>query len=128
MLCLLQKILVLHLRVSLDTKNNQVTLSHNLDNVIEDKIYHYFPYEVTVRVTNTVPGMYEDITFVQYPALYVAYETMGTNTVFINANDDNVSGWWYVRGRASNSQNIYKISVSAFDASTADYIIADPRE
>lgn len=117
-----------NISLNLDSKNNQVTLSHNLDNVIEDKIYHYFPYEVTVRVTNTVTGMYEDITFVQYPALYVEYETINTNTVFINASDDNLSGWWYVRGTASNSKNIYKISVSAFDASTADYIIADPRE
>lgn len=117
-----------NLNFSIALDGQQVTLNHTLDNVMDDKIYHYFPYEVTVRVTNTVTGMYEDITFVQYPAMYVEYETMTSSTVFVNGNSSRSSGWWWVRGSASNSKNIYKFSVSAFDASTRDYIIADPRE
>ena len=114
--------------VSLDKTTKQVTLNHDLDNVMPDKIYHHFPYEVTVRVTNTTAGFYEDITFRQNPAMYVSSKTSSGN-VIINNNKSNSVGsvWWYNYAGFLNSKNLYTITVSAFDESTANYIITDPR-
>lgn len=118
--------------VKVDKNNGKIVLEHDLDNIMPDKVYHYFPYEITVQVTNpALPGNPEIIVFKQYPAMYVEYETMNSSTVFVNGNSTRGSGsktWWWVRGSASNSKNIYKVVVSAFDSSTADYIITDPRE
>lgn len=118
-------------KVSNDTATHEIVLEHKLDNVHDstDKIYDYLPQTVVVRIYHTDnPNIYEDIEFVQYPAMYVTWDTVNTNTVYINGNNDNDSGWWYVRGESSASQNMYTITVSAFDSSTAEYIIADPRE
>lgn len=123
--------------VVLDPDSKLVTLSHNLDNTMPDKVYHYFPYTVTVRVTNIETGFYEDIVFTQYPALYV--ETISpysssTNYVDIcgfkaDENSNLRSGyWWSIRSYASAAKNMYNVSVSAFDKTTSDYIICDPRE
>lgn len=110
-------------------ENGKIVLEHDLDNIMPDKVYHYFPYEITVQVTNpALPGNPEIIVFKQYPALYVEYEYMSKCTAFVNGNNSQSQGWWWIRGTPSNSQNIYKVTVSAFDSSTADYIIADPRE
>lgn len=115
----------------IDTATHDIVLEHQLDNVHDstDKIYDYLPQTVVVRIYHTNnPDIYEDIEFVQYPAMYVTWDTVNTNTVYINGNNDNDSGWWYVRGESSASNNMYTITVSAFDSSTAEYIIADPRE
>lgn len=110
-------------------ENGKIVLEHDLDNIMPDKVYHYFPYEITVQVTNpALPGNPEIIVFKQYPALYVEYEYMSECTAFVNGTTRRSQGWWWVAGTASNSKNIYKVTVSAFDSSTADYIIADPRE
>ena len=115
--------------VKVDKNNGKIVLEHDLDNIMPDKVYHYFPYEITVQVTNpALPGNPEIIVFKQYPALYVEYETMNSCTAFVNGNNSRSSGWWWIAGTASNSHNIYKVTVSAFDSSTASYIIADPRE
>lgn len=113
-----------------------ITFSHSLDNTREattgdpEDRYDYRINTIKVRIYHTADSnVFEDVTFVQYPALYVTAVTMNSNTVIINGRTSGGSGhWYYVRGSASKSKNIYTVSVSAFDASTADYIITDPRE
>ena len=115
----------------LDTTTHEIVLKHQLDNVHNstDKIYDYLPQTVVVRIYHTDnPDIYEEIEFVQYPAMYVTWEPLSRSTVFVNANSSRSQGWWWVRGSASASANMYTVTVSAFDSSTAEYIIADPRE
>lgn len=115
----------------IDTATHDIVLEHQLDNVHDstDKIYDYLPQTVVVRIYHTNnPDIYEDIEFVQYPAMYVTWESLSQSTVFVNANSSRSQGWWWVRGSASAAANMYTVTVSAFDSSTAEYIIADPRE
>lgn len=115
----------------IDTATHEIVLKHQLDNVHDstDKIYDYLPQTVVVQIYHTDnPDMYEEIEFVQYPAMYVTWEPLSRSTVFVNANSSRSQGWWWVRGSASASANMYTVNVSAFDSSTAEYIIADPRE
>lgn len=124
--------------VALDSESKQVILSHNLDNTMSttDKVYHYFPYKVTVRITNTETGFYEDVIFQQFPALFVNSEALlsGTknNNVMVNARSQGGSyytaPWMSVADTPSAASDIYTVSVSAFDATTADYLICDPRD
>lgn len=120
--------------VSWDEVAKQVIFSHLLDNTKSDtdQVYHYLPYEVTVRVTNTVTGFSEDIVFKQYPAMYVSTEDGISGGVFVNKNQSPSSTgepWYYAdpTSTVNMSGNIYKITVSAFDESTAGYLITDPR-
>lgn len=111
--------------------NGKITLSHELDNEHNDvdKIYDYLPQTFTVTISHTNnPSISETITFVQYPAMYVTWETITSNTVYVNGNNKQSQGWWWVRGSSSASQNMYTITVNSFDATTSDYVIADPRE
>jgi hypothetical protein len=111
--------------------NGKITLSHELDNEHNDvdKIYDYLPQTFTVIISHTNnPSISEIITFVQYPAMYVTWETITSNTVYVNGNNKQSQGWWWVRGSSSASQNMYTITVNSFDATTSDYVIADPRE
>ena len=109
-------------------KNGVITLTHVLDNEMSDKVYHYFPYEITVQVTHpTLPD--QEIVFKQYPAMYVESETQtGTSVIINNKTDVKDSNWQYVHGSAVSGKQIYKITISAFDATTNDYIICDPRQ
>lgn len=115
----------------IDTTTHEIVLKHQLDNVHDstDKIYDYLPQTVVVEIYHTDnPDICERIEFVQYPAMYVTWEPLTRSTVFVNANSSRSQGWWWVRGSASASANMYTVTVSAFDSSTAEYIIADPRE
>lgn len=115
----------------IDTTTHEIVLKHQLDNVHDstDKIYDYLPQTVVVEIYHTDnPDICERIEFVQYPAMYVTWETLSQSTVFVNANSSRSQGWWWVRGSSSASKNMYTVTVSAFDSSTAEYIIADPRE
>lgn len=111
--------------------NGVITLTHNLDNEHDntDKTYDYLPQTFTVTIYHTNnPNIRETITIVQYPAMYVTSKAMTKSTVFVNGNNSRSQGWWWVRGSASASANMYTVTVSSFDATTAEYIIADPRE
>jgi hypothetical protein len=117
-----------NLTFTIKKENGKIVLEHNLDNTMPDKVYHYFPYEITVQVTNpALPGNPEKIVFKQYPAMYVESVDQ-TKSVYIN-NQQQASGgkWWYVISSAISGPAINKITVSAFDSSTANYIICDPR-
>ncbi|MBO5983769.1 MAG: hypothetical protein J6P90_01970, partial [Rikenellaceae bacterium] len=116
---------------SVAASGGEIVFNHRLDNARSDtdKTYDYLPQTVVVRVAHTAdPDIYEDITFIQYPAVYVTSKTINSNTVFVNANNKRSQGWWWVRGSSSASRNMYTITVSAFDATTSEFIIADPRE
>lgn len=111
--------------------NGVITLTHNLDNEHDntDKTYDYLPQTFTVTIYHTNnPNIRETITIVQYPAMYVTSKAMTKSTVFVNGNSSRSQGWWWVRGSSSASKNMYTVTVSSFDATTAEYIIADPRE
>lgn len=123
------------------TKNSSaITLTHDLDNTRTQASgdpaarYDYKAQKFVVRVSHVNnSAIYQDITFVQYPAMYVTiYESTGN--VFVNknkssTNQNSANNWAYVgSGSQSMSTNMYKITVSAFDASTKDYRICDPRE
>lgn len=116
---------------------NKVVFSHQLDNTRDDYQYDYLVQEVVVRIYHKTSSsttaanatIYEEITFVQYPAMYVTSYGLTSSTVFINGSSSGGSSeWYYVRGSASASANHYTITVSAFDESTSNYQICDPRE
>ena len=109
---------------------NSVVFKHQLDNTRDDYQYDYLVQEVVVRVYHkNNQNIHEEITFVQYPAMYVTSYGLTSSTVFINGSSSGGSGeWYFVRGSASASANHYTITVSAFDESTAEYLICDPRE
>lgn len=119
---------------SVSPSGGEIVFSHQLDNTRggSDTTYDYKPQTIVVRVAHTAdPDIYEDITFIQYPALYVIDYALSSSTVFINGSNGKGSGsghWYYVRGISSAATSLYTISVSAFDDTTADYLVADPRE
>lgn len=130
-----------------------VTFTHGLDNTRSDTDtdYDFYVQTTVVRIYHkNNPSIYEDITFVQYPAMYVTvnagYE--GNNRWnYINVNGNSWENWttrggagngcptyngnkvyWVgVGGKSSANHNMYQITVTAFDSTTPDYLIADPR-
>lgn len=124
--------------------SNTITLTHSLDNTRTQASgdpatrYDYKAQTFVVRVSHVNNSdIYQDITFVQYPAMYVLSESLlsGTtnNNVMVNANDYDDSDvdynypWMSVAQTPSKGTDIYTISVTAFDNTTADYVICDPR-
>lgn len=125
------------------TKNSSaITLTHDLDNTRTQASgdpatrYDYKAQTFVVRVSHVNnSAIYQDITFVQYPAMYVETGTSVSGSVYVNNSQSSSmssssnNSWAYVgSGSQGMSSNMYKISVGAFDASTANYIICDPRE
>lgn len=143
---------------SVSAENGNVTFAHQLDNTRSDSDtdYDFLIQTTVVRVYHkNNDKIYEDITFVQYPAMYVTvnagYEKddRGNNLwnyVTVNGNVWYTKGsgagqgcpkvgnqtvyWVGVGGKSfeATNHNMYKITVTAFDATTADYIVADPRK
>lgn len=130
-----------------------VTFEHGLDNTRSDTDtdYDFLIQTTVVRVYHkNNPDIYEDITFVQYPAMYVTVNAgIEGKWNYINVNGN---GWenWKTSGNAGNGcptydgtkvywvgiggksqastiHSMYQITVTAFDATTANYIVADPR-
>lgn len=129
------------LTFKVDVEGGKIVLEHNLDNTMPDKTYHYFPYEITVQVTNPkLPNNPETIVFKQYPAMYVDVYRQTKSTVMVNGirNGNGTSGtqWWYLNQNVNSTsdpavgakgRDLFTVSVSAFDSSTSQYIIGDPR-
>lgn len=142
---------------TISAPDGKVTFTHGLDNTRSDTDtdYDFLVQTTVVRVYHkNNPDIYEDITFVQYPAMYVTvnagYEKddRGNNLwnyVTVNGNVWSTSRgagqgcpkvgnqtvyWVGVGGKsfADTNHNMYKITVTAFDATTANYIVADPRK
>lgn len=106
-----------------------VTLTHQLDNTRTDAQYDFKSLTFVVRVShkNNI-NIYEDITFVQYPAMYITSQPQSRSSVIINGSTSRSTGnWWYVNGSAISGNEIFGVTVSAFDETTSNYIICDPR-
>ena len=134
-----------------------VTFTHGLDNTRSDTDtdYDFLVQTTVVRVYHkNNPDIYEDITFVQYPAMYVTVNAgiegkwnylnvngngwenwttssgAGTGCPTVKVGRDNVKVYWVGIGgksQASTIHSMYQITVTAFDETTANYIVADPR-
>ena len=130
-----------------------VTFTHGLDNTRSDTDtdYDFLIQTTVVRVYHkNNPSIYEDITFVQYPAMYVTVNAgIEGKWNYINVNGNGWENWttsggagngcptydgtkvyWVGVGgksQASTIHNMYQITVTAFDETTANYIVADPR-
>lgn len=116
--------------------SGSIDFHHELDNTrIEStgdpaRRYDYQVNTVTIKVyhkgyENTY---YETITIEQRPALYVQYEDSIDYVMVNNKTSAQNSDWQYVIASPISGTNLYTVTVSAFDASTSDFIITDPRE
>ena len=142
-----------HTKYTVSAENGNVTFEHELDNTRSDNDtdYDFLVQTTVVRIYHkNNPSIYEDLTFVPYPAMYVTvnagYE--GNNRWnYINVNGHSWENWttsgsagngcptyngkkvyWVgVGGKSSANHNMYQITVTAFDSTTPDYLIADPR-
>lgn len=143
-----------------DGDGKSITLNHTLVNDMTNSWFDYVPYTVVVRATMTITDsagntstMVKDITFKQFPAMYVYADTNesfvehGNETAnnspentFINGlnrSEDPASGVtnrpsqcgdvWGLTGSSDNTNpNQYVLTVSSF-TSKQPYVIADPR-
>ena len=139
---------------SVSAENGNVTFAHQLDNTRSDSDtdYDFLIQTTVVRVYHkNNPDIYEDITFVQYPAMYVTVNAgIEGKWNYITVNGNNWEKWKESGGGAGNGcptyngtkvywvgiggktqaktiHNMYQITVTAFDETTANYIVADPR-
>lgn len=125
-----------------------LSVAHTLQNDTTKEVYDYAPYTITVRIyhQDAQTTFYEDVTFIQYPAMYISLEkNEGGNSIYdsyYRGNRD--KGFVFVYGNqyyqdpqwsavrelgtsTSNSNpNMYIITISALNNSA--YIIGDPRE
>ena len=135
--------------------NGNVTFHHLLDNTRSDTDtdYDFLVQTTVVRIYHkSNPSIYEDITFVQYPAMYVTVNAgyTGGKWNYLNVNGESWRDWTTSNGagtgcpkvgnqtvywvgiggknEADTNHNLYQITVTAFDQTTAGYIIADPRD
>ncbi len=133
--------------------DGKVTFEHGLDNTRSDTDidYDFLVQTTVVRVYHkNNPDIYEDITFVQYPAMYVTVNAgIEGKWNYINVNGNGWENWktsgsagngcptydgtkvyWVGIGgksQASTIHSMYQITVTAFDETSANYIVADPR-
>ena len=126
---------------NISVANGAITFNHQLDNTREpdgtdssDRSgrYDYQSNTITIKVAlKNDSSINEEITFVQNPAMYVSGVT-STGDVYINkstSSNSNNSQWWHNNNGVGPNMtaDFYTITVSAFDASTSNYIITDPR-
>ncbi len=138
---------------TISAPDGKVTFEHGLDNTRSDTDidYDFLVQTTVVRVYHkNNPDIYEDITFVQYPAMYVTVNAgIEGKWNYINVNGNSWENWktsgsagngcptydgtkvyWVGIGgksQASTIHSMYQITVTAFDETTANYIVADPR-
>ena len=127
--------------LTLNQQYKNFSITHNLQNDNTTKPYDYAMYTIVVRITTSC-GLTEDIEINQYPARYVEGErdvnenNPQQGTVFINGHGRKTSGVSWDRcentlltsGSASNTNpNMYVITITSFDESQSNFVIADPR-
>ena len=93
---------------TVSTANNLLTLEHEID------ANQYTRYKVTVHVVNAA-GLYEDVVFTIYPAIYASNQTGGNS--FVNGRFVHVAS---PEGGPWNSRNDGGVAYSWFDNSTHD--------
>lgn len=128
-----------------EIKNGQIYYYKRLVNTNRED---YVPYTITFTIKHKdMPNIKEDITIMQYPALYVvADKNNGGNIVNDGDSDPDDKGYVYVYGNqlfsgsdwqvvrgcydggssSNKNPNMYVINTSAFD-SDSNYIIGDAR-
>lgn len=141
---------------SVSAENGNVTFHHLLDNTRSDNDteYDFLVQTTVVRIYHkNNPSIYQDITFVQYPAMYVTVNAgIEGKWNYINVNGNGWDNWTTNKGagtgcpkypnnrgttvywvgiggktQAETIHSMYQITVTAFDETTANYIVADPR-
>jgi hypothetical protein len=137
-------------------EDGNVTFAHQLDNTRSDSDtdYDFLVQTTVVRIYHkNNPSIYEDITFVQYPAMYVTVNAgIEGKWNYLNVNGNGWEDWTTSKGagtgcpkypnnrgttvywvgiggktQAETIHSMYQITVTAFDETTANYIVADPR-
>ena len=126
----------------------QIVLEHELVSQNLTGNYDYLPYTITVMVTNQ-SGFKEEITYIQYPDIYVEadYNDGGdmaniggdgnedkgyviVNTLYADRKDYSTGEWQTVEGfdNTSYNPNMYIITTTALSPDFADtYILGDSR-
>ena len=131
---------------TLSCADGLLKVSHTLDNDNTKTTFDYVPYTIVVRIyhMDDDENFYEDVIFVQYPAMYVDYSpnsdyvhdsSVGNDAdntyrghVFVNGNNTERSGWNMVYGLSSSTNsnpNMYIITTTSF--ANSKYSIGDPR-
>lgn len=131
-------------KITVNTAKNQVEISHDLRNDTSKKPYDYSPYSVTFRIQHADnANVYEEITVVQYPALYIEADP-NSNGVVANVRPDNTfvnnkhgedyssSNSKYLGGNPNESSNRGNTNGNMYIITTTvllddKYILADPR-
>ena len=137
---------------SVTLEDGTVKYVHLLDNTRSDTDtdYDFYIQTTVVRIYHkSNPAIYEEITFEQYPAMYVTInkgDIKNKNYLHVNGftgwTESNGAGkycptynketvyWAGIGGKKDSDTNpdIYQITVTAFDDTTPDYIVADPRD
>lgn len=119
---------------TIDNTSKNIKIHHTLNNDTSSAGYDYSPITVTFQIRHAdSPNIVEEITVVQYPALYITAEANSVpNTkggVFVNNStsaDGNYGGVHGLIGTNTN-KNMYIITTSVLP-SNSKYILADPRE
>lgn len=127
-----------------DGDGKSITLTHTLNNDMENTGFDYIPYTVTVRATMTITDsagntstMVKDITFKQYPEMYISADL---NSDYDNDSDVNGNrGYAWVNnsyntlgslngfstGNSNSNPSMITITTTALKGS--DFVIGDPR-
>lgn len=138
--------------ITVNQSTNQVEIRHDLRNDTSASSYDYAPYSVTFRIQHSDnPNVFEEITVIQYPALYIesdtntngASATVKPNNTFVNnghGNDGVTSSAWGTSydykiflgtnpneqsNRGNTNGNMYVITTTVLPDDK--YILADPR-
>lgn len=120
--------------------DGKIVLSHVLNNDSNTNSFDYVPYDITVLVTNSV-GMSEEITYRQYPEMYISVDLNSDyNNDNNNSNDNNNRGFAWVNNSRSTLGNLNGYSTSNSNSnpnmiiittsalgSSSNFIIGDPR-
>lgn len=138
---------------ALDIKDGQIYYKNDLDNVYISNTFDFTPYKLTFTIrhkeTQYQNIYYENITVIQYPAIYgVPYTNSdweNNNNPSASANNDN-NGYVFVNGynddtdrgtqdffcsapgfgNTEGSPNMFVFNITS--VSGTDYVVGDPRE
>lgn len=138
---------------NLDIKDGQIYYKNDLDNVYISNTFDFTPYKLTFRIrhkeTQYQTVYYEDITIIQYPAIYgVPYTNSdweNSNTPGASSNNDK-RGYVFVNGyndginrdtqdffcsapgfgNTTGSPNMFVFNITS--VAGTDYVVGDPRE
>ena len=137
--------------LDLTTRDGNLYITYNrvLDNVYTSSTFDFAPYTITFRIEHTTESSsyYEDITIIQYPAIYGEYEeNWDYKNDYNGTENDGDNGFTYVNGyqaddngnydffgtvnglsgNSKSSPNRYIFTVTSVEGTP--YLIGDPRD